>query len=91
MLTCLGFGERCVSMVNTLFSCTSSFVSMSNSLSRHIHLHRSIRQGCPLAPYLYALTVDALGYLLEATLHQGKIRGGVSTERGGDGEQSICR
>ena len=61
-------------MVNTLFSCTSSFVSMSNSLSRHIHLHRSIRQGCPLAPYLYVLTANALGYLLEATLHQGKIR-----------------
>lgn len=47
---------------------------MNNSLALCIHIHRLIRLGCPLAPYLYVLTAKALGYLLEATLHQGKIR-----------------
>lgn len=29
-------------------------------------LQRSIRQGCPLAPYLYFLTTNALGYILQS-------------------------
>jgi hypothetical protein len=81
MLTCLGFGQCCVGMINTLFTCASAFVSVNNVLSPCIHLHRSIRQGCPLAPYLYVLTVDALGYLLEATHLQGQLRG-ISLPRG---------
>ena len=74
MLTSLDFGQGCVNIVRTLFSCSSSFFSVNNSLSLSIHIHRLIRSGCPLAPYLYVLTANALGYLLEATLHQGKIR-----------------
>ena len=70
-------------MVNTLFSWASSFVSMNNSLSPHIHLHRLIRQGHPLSLYLYVLIVDALGYLLEASLHKGK-NTRVSLPRGKD-------
>nr|QHR88371.1 hypothetical protein Q903MT_gene2384 [Picea sitchensis] len=75
MLTCLGFGPRCVGMVNTLFSCASAFFSVNNSLYPHILLHWSIRQGCPLAPHLYVLTADALGYLLEAAHMQRQLRG----------------
>jgi hypothetical protein len=33
MLTCLGFGPRCVAMVNTLFTNASTFVSINNALS----------------------------------------------------------
>ena len=29
-------------------------------------LQRSIHQGCPLAPYLYVLTTNALGYMLQS-------------------------
>ena len=75
MLTYLGFGLRCVSVVKTLFSYAFAFVSINNTLSPHIHLHKSIKQGCPLAPYLYVLNVDALGYLLETTNQQAHIRG----------------
>ena len=31
-------------------------------------LQRSIRQGCPLAPYLYVIIADALGYMLQDAL-----------------------
>nr|KUM47385.1 hypothetical protein ABT39_MTgene5570 [Picea glauca]QHR89567.1 hypothetical protein Q903MT_gene3589 [Picea sitchensis] len=59
----------------TLFSKTSARVSMNGVLSESIALQRSIRQGCMLASYLYVITVDALGYLFEATRLQGQIRG----------------
>jgi hypothetical protein len=42
-------------------------------LTTHTLLHHSIRQGCPLAPYLYVLALDALGYSLEANKMQGRI------------------
>jgi hypothetical protein len=42
MLTCLGFDPRCLGMVSTLFSCASSFISVNNTLSPHIHLFKSI-------------------------------------------------
>lgn len=74
MMACLGFCPKCVAMVNTLFTNASTFVSINNSLSSWISLHRSIQQGCPLAPYLYVLTIDALGYLLEVARIQGKVQ-----------------
>jgi hypothetical protein len=75
-------------MINTMFSCTSTFVSMNNYLSPCIDLHGSIRQGYALAPYLYVLIVDALGYLLESIHSQGPLRG-LYLPRG-NGEQPFC-
>lgn len=30
-------------------------------------MHHNIHQRCPLAPHMYVLTIDALGYSLEAS------------------------
>lgn len=75
MLQCLGFGPNCVAMVHTLFSNTSAFVSMNSTMTNHIPPYCSIRQGCPLAPHLYVLVVDALGYSLESARIQERIQG----------------
>ena len=75
MMTCLSFGSYCVRMVSTLFSNVETFVSTNKSFPPCISLNRSIRQGFPLAPYLYVLTVDALGYFLEEACIVGQIRG----------------
>jgi len=45
MLTCLGFGPRCVGMVITLFSYASALISVINTLYPRIHLHKSIAAG----------------------------------------------
>ena len=65
MLSYLDFGSKCVDMINTLFSSLLAFVAVNNILSLCILLHHSIVKGCPLAPYRYVLTTNALGYLLE--------------------------
>lgn len=75
MMTCLSFGSYSVGMVSTLFSNVATFVSANKGFPPQISLNRSIRMGCPLAPYLYFLTVDALGYLLEEACIVGQIRG----------------
>ena len=58
ILTCLGFGQGCVGMINTFFTCAFSFVLGNNVLSPHIHLHRFSKQGCPLAPWALSLCFD---------------------------------
>jgi hypothetical protein len=75
MLQCLIFGSNCVVIVNTLFSNVSTLVYVNNTLTIHIPMHRSIRQGYPLAPSLYVLVVDAPRYLLESARIQGRIEG----------------
>ena len=76
MLSCLGFGSKCVGMINTLFYSTSTFgVVVNNTLSPCIPLHHAIREGFPLAPHLYVVIMDDLGYLLETSQVQGHIQG----------------
>lgn len=70
---CLGFGSTCASMIDNLFSLASTCVLVNNILSPHIHC--SIRQGFPLAPYLYVLITNAPGYIFENACVQGQIQG----------------
>ena len=51
-----------VRMGNTLFSCASYFLVFNNMLSPWIFLHHSVRHEFPLAPYLYVIIVNDLGY-----------------------------
>jgi len=60
----LRFVLQCVSMMNTLFKNASTFVFVSKEFYPLNYLHHSILYGCPLAPYLYVLGIDALGYFL---------------------------
>jgi hypothetical protein len=52
---------------------------VNDVLSEFIALQCSTRQVCPLALFLYVITVDALGYLLEVARMQGKISGYLLT------------
>ena len=38
-------------------------------------MSRSIKQGCPLAPLLYAIASDGLTWLVHDKLDKGKIKG----------------
>lgn len=43
----------------------SASVIVNGEISKTFHLQRSLRQGCPLAPYFFLLTVDVLGQMLQ--------------------------
>lgn len=43
----------------------SAAVIVNGEQSKTFKLQRSVRQGCPLAPYLFLLTVDVLGQMLQ--------------------------
>ena len=44
-------------------------------ISPRILLYQSIKQGCPLASYLYVFSTDSIGFLLDSSYPQVKIRG----------------
>jgi hypothetical protein len=62
-------------MMNMIFSNSTTFVSTNISLIECIVLHHLINKFFRLAPYLYELVIDSLGYLLEVAKMQGKIKG----------------
>ena len=54
----MGCGVKFCSMVKTLLGNALERVSVNGNLSPAFRLSRSIRQGCPLAPLLYAVAAE---------------------------------
>lgn len=65
MLEAFGFPKVLCKWVNILFKDSSIVIDVNGELSECIPLGRSIRQGCPLAPALYVIVVDALSFILK--------------------------
>ena len=61
----MGFHEKWIGQVMSLYNNASAAVIVNGEQSQTFMLQRSVRQGCPLAPYLFLLTVDVLGQMLQ--------------------------
>jgi mannosylglycoprotein endo-beta-mannosidase len=60
----LGFSDTWVRWVKSLYFEASSAIRVNGITGPNFQLHRSVRQGCPLAPYLFILATDVLGYMM---------------------------
>ena len=61
----MGFHPTWVRQVMSLNLNASAAVVVNGVQSKTFRLQRSVRQGCPLAPYLFLLTVDVPGQMLQ--------------------------
>ena len=61
----MGFHMTWINQVMALNENASAAVVVNGEQSKTFNLQRSVRQGCPLAPYLFLLTVDVLGQMLQ--------------------------
>ena len=61
----MGFHQTWVTQVMSLNENDVAAVIVNGEQSKTFPLQRSVRQGCPLAPYLFLLTVDVLGQMLQ--------------------------
>jgi hypothetical protein len=50
----------------------SSLVKVNKEPREEFRLAESVRQGCPLAPYLFILAMDVLGHMLDDPKHEIK-------------------
>ncbi len=55
-----GFGEHFVSMIKTLYHSPAASVITGNIISPSFPLQRGTRQGCPLSPLLFCLSLEPL-------------------------------
>jgi hypothetical protein len=54
-----------VKWVSALYLHSTSEIKINGEIGGVFNLHRLVRQGCPLAPYLSILAIDVLGYMLQ--------------------------
>jgi len=65
----LGFNSTWVNWVRTFYHEASSTIKINGEVGSVFQLTRSVRQGCPLAPYLFIIVTDVLGHMLEDPRH----------------------
>ena len=68
-MTRMGFQSTWIQQVMSLNENAAAAVIVNGEQSKTFKLQRSVRQGCPLAPYLFLLTVDVLGQMLQHSAH----------------------
>ena len=62
VMDALGFEQQWIHGVAAFYRDASSQVLMAGSLGKSFRMTRSVRQGCPLAPYLFIIAAEALHY-----------------------------
>jgi len=60
-----GFHEDFIRGVMSLYNNATSALIVNGAVGEDFELFRSVRQGYPLAPFLFIIVLDALGYMLE--------------------------
>lgn len=67
-LSAMGFGQRFISYVRTMYSSTESLVKVGGSLTPPFPFEKGIRQGCPLSGLLYSIAIEPLLHTLRNRL-----------------------
>jgi hypothetical protein len=74
ILQALGFGPYFINNIEAPFVDASTCLSINICSFEEVGFFRSIKYECPLAPTLYVLAVEVLGYLLGSKVSLGVIR-----------------
>ncbi|KAL3688200.1 hypothetical protein R1sor_014509 [Riccia sorocarpa] len=81
MMTALGFGSKFLQLVFGLMNTGIAKVYVNGLFTDNIYLTRGVRQGCPIAPMLFAINTQPLMALLREEKKNGMIQG-ISIPRG---------
>ncbi|KAL3695821.1 hypothetical protein R1sor_009897 [Riccia sorocarpa] len=71
----MGMGEETVQRIQGLVVGGSSEIHLNGDFTEEIRIERGVRQGCPLAPLLFAMTTQPLMRALREEEAQGNIQG----------------
>lgn len=71
----LGFPESFLSMIRILFRDASNHVNVNGKLTPDFPINRGVRQGCPIAPYLFLIVSEALNSLVKKHVDLGLVKG----------------
>lgn len=74
-MAAMGIPQGFIDMVTLLFKDASACVKVNGNLSTSFKIERGVRQGCPLAPYLFIILADVLNIMVQTEATRGRIRG----------------
>ena len=66
--------EEFTKWVKLLFTGASAAVNLNGSAGRSFNIERGVRQGCPLAPYLFLIVGEALTHTVKKAVAEGRLR-----------------
>ena len=71
----MGINERFVAWVKLLFGNASAAINLNGNPGKESKIERGVRQGCPLAPYIFLVVGEVLTHLIKKAEAEGRIRG----------------
>jgi hypothetical protein len=71
----MGFPDEFIKMVQLLFTDAEACVKVNGSLFDSFSIKRGVRQGCPLAPYLFIIAAEVLNMMVKAEVVSGHVKG----------------
>lgn len=80
VLESMGFGPRFWQWVSMLYRCPKVAVQLGPPVSEFFKVGRGTRQGCPLSPFLFAITLEPLAVALRSSKDIRSIRVGTIDE-----------
>ncbi|MCO5568124.1 hypothetical protein L7F22_021820 [Adiantum nelumboides] len=72
-LSRMGFLQAWIKGVSALYRSASSSVTIGGHVGRRFELSRSVRQGCPLKPYLFLIVAETMSDFIR--VHEPALRG----------------
>lgn len=66
-----GFGDHFCKSIKTLYANANSSIKLFAGTSPRFDLHRGVRQGCPISPYLFILATQLLTLQIKAGVLKG--------------------
>jgi hypothetical protein len=74
-LDSFGFPKEFIGITKMLFLDAEASVKVNGSPSSSFQFRRGVRQGCPLAPYLFLIVAEVLNAMVKIEVHEGIVKG----------------
>jgi hypothetical protein len=66
----LGLRPTWIQWISSFYWFASSSIKVNGEFEEDFRLAKLVRQGCPLAPYMFILATDVLGHMLDNPKHK---------------------
>lgn len=74
-MSTLGFPQEFICMTRMLLEGAEANVKVNGSVSPPFSINRGVRQGCPLAPYLFLIAAEVLNAMVKKGMDEGRVKG----------------